>query len=252
MTVTKTYSEDLSIIASSVTVGGNKIQTAPRPHDSSYSPLALWQLNGTLNDSAGSNNLTLATGTELYGYCNGLPGFFFNGSTRLDSTTTPLLVGDMTVMFLACPSSLPGGTIYTFIQEASSLSVDSNETNILWAARMSANNGTLDYIHEYSSSGTNEPFTSTITPLPNTLSHVAMKRESNVVKFYLNGILVATSGTLNTPTYGGTTTQKIQVGNSTGVTQPYYGFISSIKIVNSALSDVQILREANYTLHGGV
>lgn len=254
MAITKTISEDYAIVADGFQINGRSIYTSPRAHDTSYSPAAMWQLDGNLNDSIGTNHLSLISGTTLYSYYDTLRGVFFNGSTLLAGTAnyTPLLVvGDLTVECLIVFTRIHT-TQQRFLHESGTALSDSGPTNNLWTIDTTATNGALQYANEYTDAGTNGLFTSTVVPAVGVLHHLAMTRESDIVKFFLNGNLAATSGILPTPTYSGTPQQRIEMGGATGLPQNFQGFISSVKIIKSALTADQILREANYTLHGGL
>jgi hypothetical protein len=76
--------------------------------------------------------------------------------------------------------------------------------------------------------------------------HLYATRISQVVRFYVNGRKVATSGTLTTPTGNGTSRFYIQANNSVGYNGGT-GFCS-LKVTPSGLSDAQVLAEHNLTL----
>src|ERR1700733_858646 len=84
-------------------------------HDTTYSPVGLWQLNGTLNDTSGNGfNLTVESGTARY--ADMLPGFqsFLVSATRLvynTSGTSLAITGDMTVECLF-RSAIPVSTTF--------------------------------------------------------------------------------------------------------------------------------------------
>lgn len=251
MTIIETYVETLSIVAPSVTFNGIRPVVAPRAHDSTYSPISLHQLDGNLNDSIGSNNFSVTAGTELYGYCKGLRGFAFNGSTTIaGSTATPALLGDMTAECLLNIARVHSSQQRIFHEGGSSAS-ETEANNSLWALDVTATNNALQHSSEYST-GTDTVYLTTISIPVGEIIHLAMVRASNQVSLYLNGILVAgPSSTLQTPTGG--STARMEFGGATGTTPVYLaGWMASVKVMASALTADQILREANYTLYGGV
>lgn len=251
MTVTKRYTNDLVIVAPAVTINGIKPTVKPRAHDSSYSPVAMYQLDGNMNDSIGSNHFSVTAGTELYGYCKGLKGFAFNGSTTIaGSTASPALYGDMTAECL-----LNVARVHTVQQRIFHESGASNSElasqNSLWALDVTATNNALQHSSEYNA-GSNNIYLTTMSVPVGEIVHLAMVRASDQVSLYMNGILAAgPSSTLNTPTSG--ENAHMEFGGATGATAVYLvGWMASVKIIASALTADQVLREANYTLYGGV
>lgn len=251
MTINEIYAETLSIVAPSITINGIRPVVAPRAHDSTYSPISLHQLDGNMNDSVGVNNFSVTTGTELYGYCKGLRGFAFNGSTTIAGTTgTPSISGDLTAECL-----LNVARVHTVQQRIFHESGASNSElasqNSLWALDVTATNNALQHSSEYNTGSNSIYLTTTSVPVGE-IVHLAMVRESDQVSLYMNGILAAgPSATLQTPTSG--ENARMEFGGATGTTAVYLvGWMASVKVIASALTADQILREANYTLYGGV
>ena len=78
-----------------------------------------------------------------------------------------------------------------------------------------------------------------------------MRRSSNQISFFQNGRqLGATSGTLTTPTDGGSGGFMVGAHWSSGAFPSGYAemVIASLKVIPSALTDAQILDEYNYTI----
>jgi hypothetical protein len=78
-------------------------------------------------------------------------------------------------------------------------------------------------------------------------THIALVRSSNNISFYTNGEqLGATSTGLGAPTGG--TSGRFYIGDNAAGTAKFTGAISSVKIINSALSAAEIKAEYNKTL----
>jgi len=99
----------------------------------------------------------------------------------------------------------------------------------------------------YQDSGSGGTFGSGIRVPRMVWTHVGFTRDaSNVVKLYMNGNLLTTSGALNTPTAAG----DFYIG-SAGVAANGYiqlGYIQSLKVLDVAISDAQMLSEARRML----
>lgn len=228
-------------------------------HDTTYSPVGLWQLSGSLIDSGSQvTNLTVGVGTERYSNMGpGLRGFMFDGSTMLVNTasvpTSMVLTGACTLEMLAIvePSTSPQA-LFTL----GGLGIDVNGSeNYLLRLTITAD-GALDYFAEFGS-GTNIQFTGEQATIPwNQLCHVAMTRsDSNVVRFYVNGSLLQTSTALTQVTTGSApSTARVQIGGSnngsfSSVTQACLKTsIASVKLINRQLTDAEIAAEYQRTL----
>lgn len=216
-------------------------------HDTTYSPVALWQFNGNVNDSSG-NGLTLGvSGTSTESYADlypGLKGIMFDGNQRVTVNQGLLkITGDMTIEMLLVynPSSLTASSL--IVQGASG---ESSGTNYLYSIAINdVSVGGLVWFSE-SGSGVDSSFTAdTVTVPRKVLCHLAVTRTSNVIQFYLNGVPAGVaSSALITPFDGNS--GSFVVGD-VGVNAPLCG-IASLKIIASALTSTQILGEYNRTM----
>jgi hypothetical protein len=84
-------------------------------HDTTHSPIALWQLNGSLADSSGNgHNLSVLAGTERY--CELWPdlrGFHFDGVTRLGIGSFVSALGVTGALTLECILLMASRTLQT-------------------------------------------------------------------------------------------------------------------------------------------
>jgi hypothetical protein len=225
-----------------------------RAHDDTIPADAHWKLDGSLAEEInGTNTLT---GTGKYGYVHGLLGARFpaSASPLVGVANDPNLIctGDLTVEFLVLPAA-PLTANQRVVQEAGTATLDTEPTNLLWAVDFTGSNvGDLSYNAEQGLGVNIGPYSVGYGPPVGVVSHVAMVRTANQVQFYLNGRAVgAPSVGLLQPTAGAPPLQRFEVGGATGLSQPFWGWIASVKIVKSALSAAQVLREAEYCLFGG-
>lgn len=222
--------------------------TIIRRHDTTYSPVGLWQFDGTLNDSSGNGRtLTVESGTARY--ADMLPGFssFLVSATRLvfnTSGTSLAITGDMTIECLF-RSAVPVSTTY-FAGYAGGSGSGTQANNILYSMYIPSGLFGLSWTQE---SGTGTPTSYNLTDhvLPRTvLCHVAATRTSNVIQFYLNGrTFGSASSALTTPDGG--TTSVFRLGGD-AAQNGVQGNIASLKVIASALSAAQIAGEFNLTL----
>lgn len=219
-----------------------------QPHDNTYNPIGLWQFNNDLTDSSGNGKtLTVGAGTARYGDISPqLRGIFFDGSTRVQITDASFrLVGDMTIEMLCFIQTIPNATAPVIVS-----CMDNGETsatNYLYAIYPVQAGYFLQYFHEFSA-GTNVTYSNTTGAIPiGEVFHLAMVRQSNQITFYVNGKLNgAVSSTLTAPdTVSGT--QSFFVGGNLQDAS-FAGAVSSLKIINSALTASQIEGEYNRTL----
>lgn len=219
-------------------------------HDLDHSPVALYQFNNNLNDSSGNNlHLSVAAGNEQYMMIDsGLYGVYMNGLTRFVSGINQLLQisGDCTVECIV--SNFNPAQLNAIIVDCSELG-ETLPNNILYQID-------IDYkirsFWEYGS-GSNVASQTTKNIKPYTTYHIATVRSGttpNVTnKIFVNGILIQTFTSLNgaeKDTSGNI--QILNVGNNLSGTNPFTGFLSSLKIIPSALTDAQVLNEYKKTL----
>lgn len=217
-------------------------------HDTTFSPVGLWQFNESFNDSSGSAfTLTAETGTVAYGdIFPGVKGVILDGATTLvynTSTATLGRTGDITIEMLL---NLNAYTASKFLVSYSNSAAGGSTTNALYAIEMLNGSTELTFMQENGSNVASRTSTFTNRPTLNTLCHFAMTRVSNVINLYLNGVLVETSSALTTPTGGGSSV--FRVGSQSGRGTAPACTIASLKVVASALTGTQIAQEYNLTL----
>jgi hypothetical protein len=218
-----------------------------------YSPMVLYNFNGTLEDFSGDGyNLSLGAGTERYMTIDGFTGFYFSGTEYLSkSFENPFInFGAITIESIIL---LPE----TFTTNAGSIAIcggntESSSGNQTWGLLSNSTtvSGTrIQYLAEYGS-GTNITFNSTAPFTVGEICHATLTRDSSgtIVKCYINGKLFSTSGVLNAP--NGTTTCNLIVGaDVSGSNNLLNGTVLfSVKVINSQLTDDQILEEYNYSI----
>jgi len=222
------------------------------PHGFDYSPVALWQLNGNLRDS-GPNKFTLTletsgTGGERYANIGGLQGFYFDGATNLLAGLDSRLQtnGDVTVEFIAhvVPFTL-GCLVGT--GTAGSDTEPNNDQYTIYANNAAAIGITSFWEHDAGVDVSTQTQYS-----PNGMCHIAMVKSlgGTAVQFFANGLPASPIVTGLTASTGGTTSQ-VRIGSDhSGNTSAFRlsGFMSSVKIVLSALSAAQVKDEYNRTL----
>lgn len=218
-------------------------------HTTLYSPVALWQLNGSLVDgSGGGYSLAVSSGTARYtDVWPGVRGFRFDGSTDLRrSTVTAALniTGDMTILGLFAVIAIVSGN--TILIQCAATGETLND-NFLYSIIL-YDTGKLEYLAEYGAGVNISYVIEDGPPLGGVGFHMALVRASNQVQFYLNGeTLGAASTGLAGPAIGAAPLQYISIGGDAGG-QRFRGAIASFKIVPSALTAVQVRAEYALTL----
>ena len=215
-------------------------------HNTSFSPVGLWQFDGNLNDSSGNGfTLSVFSGTERYAtLLPGLKGVLLIDSSLEKATYASALAitGNLTIeCFLSLPYYSSSTAKWLIGHE------DSGETpadNCLYSIQMLTATNRLGFFSE-SGSGVDASYELTDVLPPTTLCHFAMTRISNVIRFYVNGRPFGSpSGTLTPPTDG--TDGRFSIG-SRSLNAPDCT-LASLKILNVGLSASQIAGEYNRTL----
>ena len=231
--------------------GGPKV----RQHDTTHSPLGLWQLDGDMTDASGNGyDLTVDTGTELYApISDTLQGFRFDGSTNLihDVAEAALrLTGDMTIeMLVAWLIDPPGFGVNTSLSgpylAAHGVPGEAGGDNNLYSLKARPTGG-IGWLSE-SGSGTNAVYDIDCDVPTYLLHHLAAVRASNVVSMYIDGGLVGSSSTLATPT-GGNTGRFVLGSIGGGGGEHPTCLMASVKLIGSALTAEQVADEYRLTL----
>lgn len=214
-------------------------------HDMTHSPAGLWQFNETLNDISGNNfHFSLSAGatryTEIFPGIRALQLLTTNRYTFATTGTALQHTGDITIESLLSLNAIPSGAAILAYDAVG----ETTATNTLYSYGI--NSDSLAWLSE-SASGTDATYNNNRLPPLGSLCHFAVRRLSNVIQFFVNGLpFGAASGTLATPTGG--TTAFLSLGGAGGTT-PLCALCSQ-KLILSGLSNAQIKAEYNRTLGG--
>ena len=225
-------------------------------HDTTHTPVALWNFDGNLDDSSG-NSITLGVGpggTERYAPIGGgKRGFFFDQGTYLTTvSSSPAaleIVGDMTIEMLIAPASLDHGGYASIIRYTKPTSGRVNSTHNNLYTLYTVTDGGANYLAYYAEkdggpTGISHLDASSVLPAYSQIFHFAMVRASNEVSFYVDGAqLGSTSSGLAAPNGG--SASELYVGSTSTPDKYFNGVIASLKICNTALTADQILDEAH-------
>jgi hypothetical protein len=234
-----------------VTMGSS----VPAYHDTTHSPVALWNFNSTLNDTSGnSRHLTLQAGTTRYmSIFPGLTGAWFDGSTyyRLAHTAALDIVGAMTVEAIITVGGVLAADAYIVSHAAPNGAGESTDNNYLWSMGVQGSVANDFWAFWEYGAGSNVTVDAAVGPAPYTPIHVAMTRSATgVTKFYINGVLMYTSGANTIAEVGASPTQYTTVGANDAGGATFTGGICSLKIIASELTAAQILAEYQRTIGG--
>ncbi len=226
-----------------------------RQHDTTHSPVGLWQLDGDLTDSSGSGyTLTVENGTERYSNLPGgkIQGAIFDGSTNLIynvAEATLRILGDMTIECLiewldASPGISPNSNTRIASHVGTGGSGNSVDNQLFSFGPASGAPG-FRYFAEFGS-GSNIDF-STTDSAPQSLQHLAMVRESNDITYYVNGQAISPSSSgLSAPTDG--SSGRFRIGANNALLVPVVAVVATVKLVASALTAQEIANEYGRTL----
>lgn len=252
--------------------------TLPNKHDTTHSPVALYQFEDNLNDSSG-NGLHLsfallpANPIQSEKYCDILPGLrgvYFNQDFFLERISNdPLLTitGAITIeaiIFMSDMTSDGGGGAYVVSFGGNSgLEVDNNLYSLFMKSTtfpglpfgIGIGGGDMDMTWEYGVIPVTVTYRDTVHFVPRGIPvHIAITRSSGpnpVVRTYISGTLTSTSAAFVGKAATGGTTSRLRIGIDQGEISnfsSYYGGITSIKIIASQLSDAEVKAEYNRTL----
>lgn len=225
-------------------------------HDTTHTPVGLWQLNGDLTDSSGNGyTLTVGSGTEQYAPLSStLSGFHFDGSTYLVHNVEVSglrLTSDMTIECLAKWLVDPPGygvnrTTTSPALVAHGTGGETEATNTVYAFGPHASTGGLKWVSE-SGGGTNAVYDLDAEIPAGVWHHIAAVRDSNVVSVYLDGALLGSSSSLTTPT-GGASGRLVLGALANGSSENPTCVMASVKLIGSALTASQVKAEYQRTL----
>lgn len=209
-------------------------------HDTTHSPVGLWQFQEALMDSSGSGfNLTQSVGNTRYvELAPGIKGVNVTTSDVLAFTTTGTTLqrtGDITIETILLLYAYATAVFAEYTTAGS----ETEANNTLYQSAMTANQ--LQWFSEHGG-GVDDLYNNARLPPLGQLCHLAWTRTSDVAQCYINGTAFgAASSALTTPT-GGTTASFRIVGGQFA--------LASLKIVPSALSAAQVKAEYNRCLGG--
>ena len=229
-------------------------------HDTTHSPVALYQFNGNTLDSSGNgHHLTVATGVIRYApMAPGLKGAFFENSPSIGSGFAMLrgppgvaalqLTGDMTVEMLGFFRVYRDPSFPAVVVTHSGVG-SAEASNTLYRLSLE---GTLStrYQQEHGAGVADTYDEPSGQVMDVTLSHFAFTRASGVVRFYGNGQLAGAGGAGSTgmlPPSGGAS-GVLWVGGDPNGPYNFAGYLASLKIINRALSEDEVKNEVKLTL----
>lgn len=226
---------------------GNEVGISYNHLDTTYSPTALWKMDGNLLDISGNNfDLVLDSGTERYTeLLPGVKGLRFDGSTKYKVLNQLALeiTGDLTIEALVNVHHI-GNNNMTIIDHSNN--TENEVDNMLYRMDILGEGNTLISYSEYGA-GNNNVHGIDDGLMPGVTYHLAMVRENNEVTYYLNGSqLGATSSGLSAPTGG--TAGTLWVGDDSSSGGDYYGAMASLKVIADALTISEIRDEVKLTL----
>lgn len=227
-----------------------------RMPDTRFSPIARYLLQNDYTDTTGTYATLVANGTHYWTYRRGIylswgaggssDYLYGGGEAGLQ------LLGDISVEFFASIDELVGtSALYLVTMTAAGETLASNTA---WSIRVSPSTGLLGTFHE-NGSGTNVEYLSDIVLQTGQLYWITMTREdvgaSNVVhRLYIDGQLVATSGSIAAPT--GATATRLELMSTSAITSAgVEGSISGLQIYNSVLSDANVTEMYEYVTRQG-
>ncbi len=219
--------------------------------DTTHSPVALYQFDGNTNDSSGNGyDLTaVGAGGTVLEYRDVWPGLValtrgFPARPAFDAALA--IAGDMTIQAICVirNAPVPIGAVCACLS-LTSPGGDIEVNNVQYALNLPSQNG-LNFASEHGA-GVDDAFT--VTPgkgLPafGVPFYVAVVRESNVVRFYVNGVQYGSASAVRTaPTGGGNSVLCVRQADSLPSPE-----VASLKICDVALSQAEIEAEWNLTM----
>lgn len=221
-----------------------------RLHDTTHSPVGLWQFDGDLSDDSGNSlDLSVASGTAVYTSIGGIRFFYFDGSTYLSRVAAAGLqiTGALTIEAIVCMRRGADDATNEYILSCGD-NGETEITNTLYSVRTGNSTAEIQVFHEYGA-GTNALHAFDNATIPDSAPcHLAVTRASNgtTYKLYIDGVLLDTEEATSAPTGGGDAF--LTVGAQETGTSLAKMHIASLKIINSELTAAQVLAEARRTV----
>lgn len=228
-------------------------------HDTSFSPVGLWQFNQSLSDSSGNAfTLSVDAGSATYGVMDQRLYGIRLGSCRLKRAYNALLhqVGNMTIgMFLMFEQQPTGEPIVTFTAGVDDTSSTYNYNYQIALSPTGTTSVITDRVPTWFSEhgvGVNDFYTVTglNLPPPGEVFHLMVTRTANVIQFYVNGTAFGPASSALTATDGGSVSELFVGGvGGVGIANVLTGtMLASLVIIPSALTAAQVKAEYNRTL----
>lgn len=235
---------------------------AMRYFDNSFSPVGLWNFNGTTNDANGvaANNLALAAGNQAF--TDIAPGktalYVLVGDRYSTAAAAPamLLQGDMSMFAVVQTDSVPAAADQAIATYGAS--GETEASNLQWALNFLQQTSPpssakrLNYISEHGA-GVNDSVdsagTASLSPVHN-IAMLGFTRASNVIQFYVNGLPFGpASAPITAPTGGTDPTMRLLVGTGSPATTTTASFVLfTMQVIASALSATQVKQVYNQSL----
>ena len=213
-------------------------------HDTTHSPIGLWQLNSSSLDSSG-NGITLKevgtikTGTGFVGLALAHEGATGTGYWKSFNQSL-YITGAMSGYALVNMTSSYSGDQSIFMWHETG---ESEGANVQYALRFSG--GQIRYLHEHGS-GVNDSYISTGLYFPvGEWFWVGFTRDAAAtgIKFFINGQLIDSTTLSNAPTGGGVEGAAFVIGQDLGETDGLNGKVQTVKILDFELTEAQMLAE---------
>lgn len=219
----------------------------PYPLTTTHNPVALYLFDGDSSDSSANSFADIPSASSavyasrpLMDVADVAAGDYFIYESPIPEL---VILGDLTIEVTAYFSSYAANRVLVRIAGPA---VDTSIENLAYGIYVQST-GALQYIAERGS-GIDISYTTATGVFPlNSWNHVVMVRASNVIRFYVNGRLVGTSGVLNAPTDGAN--GLLSIGGTSAFSGTINGQIANVKIISSALSEFEILEETALSLN---
>lgn len=235
-----------------------------QPFDVAGAPAGVWNFQRTLADISGNgNDLALVEGNAAFAdIVPGKSALYVLRDTRYqtaDDAPELRLTGDMTALAIIQTDGTPD-TDQTIVCRYGS-SGETEVNNVLYTLGLEVSDfrptipRQLFYFSEHGAGlDDNRPSvgTDSLPPVHN-VALIGFRRQSNVIRFYYNGLPFGTDpAAINTPTGGTSTTARFMVGSTSplGTGDPAANpfLIFGLKVYPRALNDAEVLSEYNRTL----
>ena len=221
--------------------------TGRRELDTTYTPVALYNFNGNLEDSSATgDDLIKDNGTNRY-YPNllfsGSQSALFKGDTCYRTATNNAahrITGDITLITIINFYEASSGyqNIVTF-----SGNNDGENQNFLYSMYLNASEEL--YWFQEKGEGVNVDYLLAGYPIPiQQWVVIGATRTSNSIQFYLNGAKLGPAATIDAPTGGDHGDCRLWIGaEDPGNANYLKAHVKSIKIISSALTEAQMMTE---------